>query len=181
MGDQAICQNPECGQPFVSWRGKKFCSEVCRKRAENRRLRSAEAVRGDGTGNETGDAVRGDESAIGVVEDAAPAPLEAIPPPVIDPPPPPSPAPAPAPTPASLPARARPPSRVAIMANPTIDAIEDELASGPRGVWISIDAEARRIRVARSAVKEALGRRRDVERRGAGYDEEFRFKDGAEA
>jgi hypothetical protein len=40
MGSQITC--PNCGKRFTPWRGKKFCSEACRKRAENRRLRGDE-------------------------------------------------------------------------------------------------------------------------------------------
>ena len=32
-----------CGNQFLPWRQKEFCSERCRKRAENRRLRGVEA------------------------------------------------------------------------------------------------------------------------------------------
>ena len=35
---------PNCGKTFVPWRAKRFCSEKCRKQAENRRLGS---FRGD--------------------------------------------------------------------------------------------------------------------------------------
>ncbi len=61
---QATC--PECGKSFRQWRAKKFCSDRCRKRVENRRLRAEIA---DGPKNEkiieenqSDDvAVRGDE------------------------------------------------------------------------------------------------------------------------
>jgi hypothetical protein len=66
--NQIAC--PVCGAPFVAWRGKAYCSETCRKRAENRRLRGSEPVRGDGTGNETSEPVRGDETAVSSVTDA---------------------------------------------------------------------------------------------------------------
>jgi hypothetical protein len=35
----AIIPCPACGKSFSPWRGKQFCAERCRKRAENRRLR----------------------------------------------------------------------------------------------------------------------------------------------
>jgi hypothetical protein len=65
------------------------------------------------------------------------------------------------------------------MLNPTIAAIEAELAAGPRGVWLSLDHEGRRMGVASSAVREALARRHDVERRGHGHNEEFRLAERA--
>lgn len=30
---------PDCGRQFTPWRGKRFCSERCRKRSENKRVR----------------------------------------------------------------------------------------------------------------------------------------------
>jgi hypothetical protein len=39
---KATC--PQCGKRFQPWRAKRYCSEPCRKKAENGRLR---AVRGD--------------------------------------------------------------------------------------------------------------------------------------
>jgi hypothetical protein len=36
MSKPATC--PQCGKQFVPWRAKKFCSERCRKKAQNRRL-----------------------------------------------------------------------------------------------------------------------------------------------
>lgn len=36
--EQIACLS--CGKRFTPWRGKKYCSEECRKRAENRRLRA---------------------------------------------------------------------------------------------------------------------------------------------
>jgi hypothetical protein len=55
---------PSCGKPFAPWRSKAFCSEPCRKRAENGRL-------------------RGSQSAAGIIPSKAdPFPLTAIPTPV---------------------------------------------------------------------------------------------------
>jgi hypothetical protein len=35
---------PQCGRKFTPWRGKRFCSENCRKGAENQRLRGDETL-----------------------------------------------------------------------------------------------------------------------------------------
>jgi hypothetical protein len=40
---------PQCGKQFTPWRGKTYCSEACRKRAENIR---AGRIRGDETDSE---------------------------------------------------------------------------------------------------------------------------------
>ena len=39
MGAHEQTSCPNCGKLFTRWRGKTFCSEKCRKRAENKRLR----------------------------------------------------------------------------------------------------------------------------------------------
>lgn len=62
-----------CGKQFTSWRGKKYCSEACRKRAENWRLRgdksslkgmipdAENAEKKDERNQKPSEAVRGDE------------------------------------------------------------------------------------------------------------------------
>jgi hypothetical protein len=34
---QAAC--PQCGKRFTPWRAKRFCSEVCKRKAQNARFR----------------------------------------------------------------------------------------------------------------------------------------------
>lgn len=43
MAEKKMITCRVCGTKFLPWRKKEFCSERCRKRAENRRLRGAEA------------------------------------------------------------------------------------------------------------------------------------------
>jgi hypothetical protein len=69
---------PNCGKRFTPWRGKRYCSERCRKHAENQRLRGSESPAGiipfagenlppESQGNRaTPKAVRGDEPLIWV-------------------------------------------------------------------------------------------------------------------
>jgi hypothetical protein len=40
----AVKTCPSCGKQFTAWRGKEFCSEKCRKTAENRRLRGSKSA-----------------------------------------------------------------------------------------------------------------------------------------
>src|SRR6516164_4965933 len=57
MGDCALAEPkrrtcPNCGKQFTPWRTQRFCSEQCRKAAENRRLRGSKPPR---EGNDTPD------------------------------------------------------------------------------------------------------------------------------
>src|SRR5215472_12731184 len=47
-GEEAMSEKacPNCGKRFTPWRSKQFCSERCRKQAENRRLRGDETASG---------------------------------------------------------------------------------------------------------------------------------------
>jgi hypothetical protein len=72
MAKQLTC--PQCGKLFQSWRKKQFCSERCRKMAENVRLRGLKADSGamipeaektenlDEQNQELARGVRGDEA-----------------------------------------------------------------------------------------------------------------------
>jgi|SRR5580693_2665615 endogenous inhibitor of DNA gyrase (YacG/DUF329 family) len=121
---------PQCGRQFTPWRGKRFCSEVCRKRDENKRLRAASAgmpdapepVRGDDTSKAASRPLRGDETAL----------CEPL---------------------AELAAGI---SRIAGMLNPAIEAIRQELAGWKIEDERTIQTIARRMRVAPTAVREAL-------------------------
>ena len=120
----------QCGQPFTPWRGKRFCSEQCRKRDENKRLRAAasgdadatEPVRGDDTSKVPSRPLRGDETAL----------CEPL---------------------AELAAGF---SRIASMLNPTIEAIRQELAGWKIEDERTVRIIAWRMRVAPTAVREAL-------------------------
>ena len=128
MTDKLNC--PQCGKQFTPWRGKRFCSEVCRKRDENKRLRAAagseldapDPVRGDETSKAPSRPLRGDETALAepLVELAAGI------------------------------------SRIAGMLNPTPEAIRQELAGWKIEDERTIHIIAWRMRVAPSAVREAL-------------------------
>jgi endogenous inhibitor of DNA gyrase (YacG/DUF329 family) len=121
---------PQCGRQFTPWRGKRFCSELCRKRDENRRLRAASAgelavldpVRGDDTSKAPSRPLRGDETALG-------EPLAEL---------------------------ANGMARIAGMLDPTIEAIQQELAGWKIEDKRTIQTIARRMRVAPTAVREAL-------------------------
>ena len=120
----------QCGKLFTSWRGKRFCSEQCRKRDENRRLRAASAgaigdadpVRGDDTSKAPPRPLRGDETALG-------EPLAEL---------------------------AGGFSRIAGMLNPTVEAIRHELTGWNIKDERTIRIIAWRMRVAPTAVREAL-------------------------
>ena len=130
MTDDRKLNCPQCGRQFTPWRGKKFCSELCRKRDENRRLRAASAgepavpdlVRGDDTSKAPSRSLRGDETALG-------EPLAEL---------------------------ANGMARIAGMLNPTIEAIRQELAGWKIEDERTIQTIARRMRVAPTAVHEAL-------------------------
>lgn len=121
---------PQCGRQFTPWRGKRFCSELCRKRDENKRLRAASAgepdapvlVRGDDTSKAPSRPLRGDETALG-------EPLAEL---------------------------SSGMARIAGMLNPTIEAIRQELAGWKIEDKRTIQTIARRMRVAPTAVREAL-------------------------
>jgi endogenous inhibitor of DNA gyrase (YacG/DUF329 family) len=121
---------PQCGRQFTPWRGKRFCSELCRKRDENRRLRAASAgelavldpVRGDDASKAPSRPLRGDETALG-------EPLAEL---------------------------ANGMARIAGMLNPTIEAIRQELTGWKIEDERTIQTIARRMRVAPTAVREAL-------------------------
>lgn len=129
MTDQKL-DCPQCGKQFTPWRGKKFCSEVCRKRDENKRLRAEasgtadapEPVRGDDMRKAASRPLRGDETAL--VE-----PLAEL---------------------------AAGFSRIASMLNPTPEAIRQELAGWNIKDERTIRIIAWRMRVAPTAVREAL-------------------------
>lgn len=128
MSDKQTC--PSCGKEFTPWRGKKFCSETCRKRDENKRLRAASAritdapdhERGDDMGKVASRPLRGDETALG-------EPLAEL---------------------------AAGISRIAGMLNPTIEAIRHELEGWKIEDERTIRLIAWRMRVAATAVREAL-------------------------
>lgn len=119
-----------CGTLFTVRRGKAYCSEVCRKRDENKRLRvdasrAADAVdpmRGDDVRKDASRPLRGDETALG-------EPL------------------------AELSAGC---TRISAMLNPTIEAIRHELEGWKIEDDHTIRTIARRMRVAATAVREAL-------------------------
>jgi hypothetical protein len=120
---------PQCGKLFTSWRGKRFCSEVCRKRDENKRRRAIDDARGEAAPPLTGfprkdaiRALRGDETAL--VE-----PLAEL---------------------------AAGFTRIALMLNPTIEAIRHELTGWNIKDERTIRIIAWRMRVAPTAVREAL-------------------------
>ena len=130
--EQTPCRN--CGKLFLARRGKNFCSEKCRKRDENKRLRGyadaavdndatrAEPVRGASMGKEAPRPLRGDQ--ISLCE-----PLTEL---------------------------AEGFKRIAAMLNPTIEAIQFELAGWRIEDERTIQIMAWRMRVAVSAVREAL-------------------------
>jgi hypothetical protein len=128
MADQKL--NCQCGKQFTSWRGKRFCSEVCRKRDQNKRLRTAaggyaddvEPVRRDDMRKVASRPLRRDETAL--VE-----PLAEL---------------------------AAGFTRIAGMLNPTIEAIREELAGWKIEDERTIHIIAWRMRVAPTAVREAL-------------------------
>lgn len=121
---------PQCGRQFTPWRGKRFCSERCRKRDENKRLREAaggvidapDLVRGDDTSKAPSRPLRGDETALG-------EPLSEL---------------------------AVGMARVSGMLNPTIEAIRNELTGWNIKDERTIRIIAWRMRVAPTAVREAL-------------------------
>jgi hypothetical protein len=120
---------PSCGKMFTPWRGKRFCSEQCRKRDENKRRRAIDEARGEAASPLTGfprkDAIRelrGDGTALG-------EPLAEL---------------------------AAGIARIAGMLNPTIEAIRQELAGWKIEDERTIQTIARRMRVAPTAVREAL-------------------------
>jgi endogenous inhibitor of DNA gyrase (YacG/DUF329 family) len=127
MAKQLTC--PQCGKLFQSWRKKQFCSEQCRKRDENKRLRAAsgaildalDPLRGDDASKGPSRPLRGDETALG-------EPLAEL---------------------------ADGISRIAAMSNPTIEAIRRELRGWRIEDARTIEIIARRMRVARSAVRAA--------------------------
>ena len=129
MADQKL-NCPHCGKLFTPWRGKRFCSEVCRKRDENKRLRAAasgitgapEPVRGDDVRKAASRPLRGDETALG-------EPLAEL---------------------------AGGFSRIAAMLNPTVEAIRHELTGWNIKDERTIRIIAWRMRVAPTAVREAL-------------------------
>ena len=117
---------PQCGRQFTPWRGKRFCSEVCLKRDENKRRRAfagevtsdatgTEPVRGDDTKKAASRPLRGDETALGAGF-----------------------------------------SRIAGMLNPTIEAIRHELTGWNIEDERTIHIIAWRMKVAPTAVREAL-------------------------
>ena len=120
----------QCGKLFTSWRGKRFCSERCRKRDQNKRLRAAasgdpdvpDPVRRDDTSKAASRPLRRDETAL--ME-----PLTEL---------------------------AAGFSRIAGMLNPTIEAMRLELAGWNIKDERTIQTIARRMRVAPTAVREAL-------------------------
>ena len=121
---------PQCGRQFTPWRGKRFCSERCRKRDENKRLREAaggvidvpDRVRGDDTSKAPFRSLRGDQTALA-------EPLSEL---------------------------AAGFSRIAGMLNPTIEAMRLELAGWNIKDERTIRIIAWRMRVAPTAVREAL-------------------------
>jgi endogenous inhibitor of DNA gyrase (YacG/DUF329 family) len=120
----------QCGKLFTSWRGKRFCSEQCRKRDQNKRLRAAagrviddvDPVRRDDTSKAPSRPLRRDETALG-------EPLAEL---------------------------AAGFSRIAGMLNPTIEAIRHELTGWKIEDERTIRIIAWRMRVAPTAVREAL-------------------------
>ena len=120
----------QCGKLFTSWRGKRFCSERCRKRDQNKRLRQAaggnpdapEPMRRDDTRKAASRPLRRDETAL--VE-----PLAEL---------------------------ADGMARIAGMLNPTIEAMRQELAGWNIKDDRTIRIVAWRMRVAPTAVREAL-------------------------
>lgn len=119
MTDTIACL--ACGKQFTPWRGKRYCSETCRKSGENQRRRAVpDPMRGDGMGKGTSRPLRGDETALGDPQLAAGC------------------------------------SRIAAMLNPTIEAIRRELAEWSLKDERTIRAIAWRMKVAPTAVREAL-------------------------
>ena len=121
---------PSCGKQFTPWRGKRFCSETCRKRDQNKRLRAAaggsvdapDPVRRDDSGKVASRPLRRDETAL--ME-----PLTEL---------------------------ADGCSRIAAMLNPTIEAIRRELAGWKIEDERTINIIAWRMKVAPTAVREKL-------------------------
>lgn len=129
MADLRTCSS--CKKQFtLRRRGKRYCSETCRKREENKRLRTAaggyadatEPVRGDDMMKAASRPLRGDQTALG-------EPLAEL---------------------------AAGISRIAAMLNPTIEAIRRELTGWNIKDERTIRIIAWRMRVAPTAVREAL-------------------------
>jgi len=128
MADQLAC--PQCGKLFTPWRGKRFCSEPCRKRDQNKRLRAAagqepaspDPVRRDGSTEDPSRSLRRDETAL----------ME----PLVE--------------------LAEGMARISAMTNPTIEAITRELRGWRIEDERTIQTIAQRMRVAPSAVRQAL-------------------------
>jgi endogenous inhibitor of DNA gyrase (YacG/DUF329 family) len=121
---------PQCGRQFTPWRGKRFCSELCRKRDQNKRLRAAcsraiddaEPVRRDDMSKVPSRPLRRDETALG-------EPLAEL---------------------------ADGMAHISGMLNPTIEAIRQELTGWKIEDERTIRIIAWRMRVAPTAVREAL-------------------------
>jgi hypothetical protein len=124
----------QCGKLFTSWRGKRFCSERCRKRDQNKRLRAASS--GNPSGNpDVSEPVRRDDT-----RKAASRPLRRDETALVEP----------------LAELADGMARIAGMLNPTIEAMRQELAGWKIEDDRTIRIIAWRMRVAPTAVREAL-------------------------